>query len=283
MAARFVVLTALSVAGCNHVFGIDPIGLPDAVGCSGERFTAAETLFDRGTGSSLGLAVRDDELELFYYEASSPRHIVWATRPSVADPFVETRFPHAADGFDIDFSLILGGSRLLLVSNRSGTGLVYDSKRSGSTFEPPLLIAIGVPRDIESAWMSPDGLRIYVVLGDASPSLRDIAVAERPKVDAPFGPPRLVAMAEAVTQISLSADELELYFNAPLDLLPGGSNTGIRKRTRATTTAWFDAAEEAVVAGASFPSVSEGSKSLSYLTSNGPAANQVQIMRRSCP
>lgn len=268
-----LVFVWLALAGCDRVFGLDepfPITADaaiDAPGCSNHLFSSPVEL----AGTFQDVVPTWDPtfatpLQLWFVRARMTGEVdIWcATRASEQDPFGDALPVMGLDtGDDSNPSFSADGRDLLFVRGAR----VYETTRLSETdsFGPPVLAAglstVEVRNGID---LSLDGLTLYYAEGNG-----DLYSVTRPTRDLPFGA-RSVNLASNVSWLTVSPDQLELYYDSLSD-----NEYIIHRMVRANPAAPFDS-DRPVMAGTD-PDISSDSRSL--LMSDGRA---IKIGYRTC-
>ena len=259
---RLAALALMLLAGCDLVFEIK---LPDLCRTAGP-FISQQAIAGIPQEHLFDPALRDDGLELFFTRniAGAQFDIFVATRSSVNEPFG----PAAPLAFDTlqaetDGQLTADGLHLFFLMNNALFEAVRERRDVPFTGAQPRTDVDPGAAGINGYDISADALALYFSQGD------ELLVARRASVVSAFGAASVVG--PRMDYPSISADELELFFQNPNDEM-------IYRVTRSSTKAMFDGAPEAVFPGED-PEITDDGLQLLF---GPPSGTGLAIAQRNC-
>jgi len=265
---------ALSLVGCNQIYGLDPTQLDDLEppACSTVRFGPPRAIPQFVDGAAeLDPQLSADGNELWFTRAEVAGFtILRGTRESADAPYTVTPAGLLATATStLDAALTADGRRLMFLADDTGGRRLYEAVRATPTtfpFDRLLMVSgLGQFQLIQSIDLSWDGLRLYFGANEGQ-----IYVAERATRDAPFGDATM--LFDAAWFPTVSGDELEIFYNRFM-----GTTREMFRRARADRSDAFGP-EELVLDDGSDPDISPTSSVLVVVLGNG-----LSILDRPCP
>jgi len=262
---------ALSVVGCNQIYGLDPTQVRDLepTECSTIQFGPPMSLaqFDDNGVKEFDAQLSADGKELWFITIPGPLYVlhrgVWNDRTGEFDVVDVTPI---ADSGITEPALTADGRRLMFVGDRNGT-VVFEGVRAdpdAGMFDS-VRVVVGLEAGVESLDLSWDGLRIYYTVKGSG----ELWTAARPARDEPFGTATL--LFDGAIYPSVSPDELEVFYNHHDTPNP------LYRRTRPDRARPFGP-EALVLDEGEDPDVAPTSDTMIVARNNG-----LSLMHRVCP